>query len=256
MLATPNTAHVNFDRVYEPAEDSFLLLDVLSSSQETLFLRNRLVDADHVEPILAVEAGTGSGVVLAFLTAHAGHIFGQKHPVLTLGTDVNEYACVAAKQTVQSALQEELSKRTASAAFLDTVQGDLVSSLRDSSVDVLVFNPPYVPTEESPSSIQQGLQSETSKSAYERDSALLSLSYAGGPNGMETTHRLLKDLSRILTPYRGIAYILLCAQNKPIEVANLVRSWGNGWSASSAGERKAGWENLMVMRVWQQRTSL
>ena len=41
MLPTPSTSHVNYNRIYEPAEDSFLLLDTLASPSETTFLRIR-----------------------------------------------------------------------------------------------------------------------------------------------------------------------------------------------------------------------
>ena len=66
MLPTPDTSHVSYDQIYEPAEDSYLLLDTLSSASETTFLRSHFRTGPAP---LVVEVGTGSGVVLAFVVA-------------------------------------------------------------------------------------------------------------------------------------------------------------------------------------------
>jgi release factor glutamine methyltransferase len=263
MLDTPDTAHVNFNRIYEPAEDSFFLLDTLSSPSETAFLQNRFLNSTNSssnstngaqDSILLVEAGPGSGVVLAFLTAHATEIFGDGKRVASLGVDVNEYACQATAHTVEKARRAKRSSSKGErvpAVFMDAVNGDLLTCLRSNSIDVLIFNPPYVPTEETPVGIRQSLNS--SLSSFETDSKLLALSYAGGPDGMETTDRLLLDVPRALKAHRGIAYVLLCARNKPTEVMSIVNtSWGNGWTAELAAERKAGWERLFIVRIWQK----
>ncbi|KJZ73650.1 hypothetical protein HIM_06983 [Hirsutella minnesotensis 3608] len=158
MLPTPDTSHVPYERVYEPSEDSFLLLDTLSSDGERQFLRQTVaVDGDPAP--LVVEVGTGSGVVLAFVHAHARDIFGTGR-VLTAGVDVNAYACRATVATVRKAQQDAAAAADAAptsteaspggpshaATYLGACMGDLASPWRPNSVDVLIFNPPYVPT--------------------------------------------------------------------------------------------------------------
>ena len=96
MLPTPSTSHVCFDSVYEPAEDSFLFLDTLSSKSEVDFLHQRFSPVNEVP--LVLEVGPGSGVIIAFLTAHAQTIFGRD--VLSLAVDANEEACIATAETV------------------------------------------------------------------------------------------------------------------------------------------------------------
>ncbi|KAF2011652.1 hypothetical protein BU24DRAFT_286306 [Aaosphaeria arxii CBS 175.79] len=250
MLPTPSTSHVSFDRVYEPAEDSFLLLDTISSSTEVAFLKDRFSNAT-THPPLVLEVGVGSGVVLAFVAGNADNIFGR-HDVLTLGTDINRFACQAASQTVQTAIASSAQP----SVFLDVVNGDLASSIRHQSVDVFIFNPPYVPAElpdfsrhDSYNALPAGKKATT----FEQDSYLLELSYAGGEDGMVVTNRMLAQIPEILSP-NGIAYVLLCAQNKPEDVKKNIRSWGPGWLAETVGSsgKKAGWEKLQIVRIWRQ----
>lgn len=241
MLPTPSTSHVSFDNIYEPAEDSYLLLDTLSSSQETSWLKSRFPPNTSC-PVIA-EIGTGSGVVIAFLAAHARAIFGRED-LLVLGVDINLNACSATSETVCEAVTESQS----SACYLGSICGDLTYPVLNGSLDVLVFNPPYVPTTELPSLPGVGVDV---RSAFEADSHLLSLSYAGGENGMETTFRLLKALPTVLSKL-GVAYVLLCAQNKPEEIKAFVQSILKMQVRTiSTSGKVAGWEKLQIIRIWR-----
>ena len=290
MLPTPSTSHVTFDTIYEPAEDSFLLLDTLSSPGETKWLHSRFRCGSTRQPArelihhnpqrnpfpLVVELGTGSGVVIAFLAAHAELIFGS--PVITLGVDVNPDACEATDETMRRTLDEQrqqdqhsqLNNGTES-IHLGSLTADLASCLLDGCVDVLAFNPPYVPTESVPPlSVHDDLhraeeKGEVMETAFGRDDHLLSLSYAGGKDGMEVANRCLEWLPSILST-RGVAYLLLCAQNRPEEVKRRISGWGVGdkvgersraesvWKAETVGRsgKKAGWEVLEVVRIWRE----
>ncbi|KAK4251153.1 methyltransferase domain-containing protein [Corynascus novoguineensis] len=275
MLPTPSTSHVPYARVYEPAEDSFLLLDTLSSATETAFLAARFpspsvslpspsedshtgASATITATPLVLEVGPGSGVVLAFLTAHAESLFSRRD-ILTLGVDVNRFACAATSETVAKAVAE--AEEVGNGYHLGTAQGDLATAVRPGTVDVLVFNPPYVPTPELPPTApiqQDGAQKGSSSvtAAYEEDSRLLALSYAGGKDGMEVTDRLIEALPGVLSDL-GVAYLLLCAQNKPDEVKDRIRTrleGGGKWRAETVGTsgRQAGWEKLQIVRIWRE----
>jgi len=271
MLPTPDTSHVPYTRVYEPAEDSFLLLDTLSSPSETAFLTSRFSSPSHLpnasaspslkeetKPYspLILEIGPGSGVVIAFLTAHATTIFGTSRGsgLLSLAVDLNRYACVATAMTAGKAVKDVPTSpgsgtAVSSGFFLDAVQGDLVSPLRLGQIDVLVFNPPYVPTEDLPVPVGPG----EVMTRFEEDSRLLELSYAGGKDGMETTDRLIDALPEILSEL-GCAYLLLCAQNRPDEVKDRIRRFGPWWRAETVGRsgKQAGWEKLQIVRIWRE----
>lgn len=249
MLPTPLTSHVNYNQIYEPAEDSYLLLDTLSSDDETAFLRQRF-PIGTPSP-LVLEVGTGSGVVIAFVLAHAERLL-SRSDVVGLGMDVNRFACQATATTTERAAKEAQGAGAQPAIFLDGVVSDLTTTLRPGSVDALIFNPPYVPSETLPSNPADG---DGDEHAFSRDSHLLALSTDGGADGMETTNRLLAEVPFVLSD-RGVAYVLLCAQNKPQQVLERIRLWPGGWSVDIVGSsgNKAGWEKLCIIRIWRGET--
>ncbi|KAJ2891269.1 hypothetical protein MKZ38_000653 [Zalerion maritima] len=304
MLPTPDTSHVPYTLVYEPAEDSFLLLDTLSSPSEVSFLSSHFspfpattttISSPRSQPQgapLVLEVGSGSGVVTAFLTANAGRLFGHA-AVLTLSTDVNVFACSATAKTTTRACAGEGERQRSSGttdgdgnetendagpgAYLASLRADLATPFLPGSVDVLVFNPPYVPTPSVPRRMEQrggppprggggGGGGGEKKPGYEEEIYLLELSYAGGDKGMEVTDRLLDSLPEVLSP-RGCAYVLMCAQNKPQQVRERIRRWDAGrddsnnagnngarWMAETVGSsgKKAGWEKLEIVRIWRE----
>lgn len=209
MLPTPLVRHLD-DRVYEPAEDSFLLLDCLEE---------RLPQLQQRRFPVVCEIGTGSGIVTTFLKAN---VF--PHGVF-LATDVNPTACATALAT---AAQNDV-------RGVDALQMSLTSGIRRHAVDVLVFNPPYVPAEDVPAIPQT-----------DADSSWLDLALLGGSDGMVVTWEVLDRLDEILAA-DGVAYVLFCARNRPAEVAAEMER--RGWVVRRVMERKAGWEVLSVLEI-------
>ncbi|PLB55662.1 hypothetical protein P170DRAFT_399964 [Aspergillus steynii IBT 23096] len=267
MLPTPCTAHVSFDTIYEPSEDSYLFLDTLSSPSESAWLKARFPSPPSTDPTndtsspspLIVEVGTGSGVVLGFVAGNSHEILGRRD-VLTLGVDVNRNACIATQETVRKAIQDRQSDSTSAVKSIHTasITSDLLSALHPGSIDILLFNPPYVPTEDLPAvpepSATENEDGLSRSEKFDRESYYLSLTYAGGKDGMETTDRLIEQIPAALDAARGVAYVLLCAQNRPGEVRERIRGWGGAWRAEFVGNSgvQAGWEKLVILRVWRE----
>lgn len=218
MLPTPDLSHLNssdYDHVYEPAEDSFALLDALENDIS-------LLRSLHTLPMI-LEIGSGTGIVSTFLQQS---IFEQS---LHLCTDINALACQVTRQT--SSFNMAGSKST----ILDSVRASLSHGLRLRSVDLIVFNPPYVPTCESEIDHQAGS---------------ITASWAGGFDGLTITSQFLALVADLLAPH-GICYLLTVARNKPEELLNYAR--GHGLHGHAVLQRRAGREKLIVLRF--QRTA-
>ncbi|XP_041834969.1 methyltransferase N6AMT1 [Melanotaenia boesemani] len=159
---TPVYSHAgrgDFQDVYEPAEDSFLLIDALEKDAETL---------QQMSPRVCLEVGAGSGVVSAFLASVVGP------SAVYFCTDVNP---AAAQCTAKTASCNNVS--------LQPVITDLVECLLpqlSGKVDVLLFNPPYVVTP-----------------SEEVGSTGIEAAWAGGERGREVTDRFLPMVAQLLS---------------------------------------------------------
>ncbi|KAJ1729675.1 HemK methyltransferase member 2 [Coemansia biformis] len=211
-LPTPDTAHLRrpeYASVYEPAEDTFLLLDALESDR---------VELQALRPTVCVEIGSGSGCVSAFL----GQVL-DPHPALIISTDINPAA--------NAATQETAARCTTPIALLEQCCTRFVQALDTrlaGKVDVLVFNPPYVvtPTEE--------IDSTPEASAW-----------AGGRDGREVLDQLLPQIPALLSP-AGRFYLVVIEQNNPDEVAQILAE--HGLLGTRVLSRMAGREHLSILR--------
>ncbi|KAJ1560065.1 HemK methyltransferase member 2, partial [Cladochytrium tenue] len=204
-IPTPDTAHVWRDprllaNVYEPAEDTFLLLDALQADVARLHAR---------PPAVCLEIGSGSGCVIAFLAALLG-----PSSAAFLATDLNPIACDATQQTAQTNTypigdagddsgRRKLPLPVESVAA--RLAGPLGSRLR-AAVDVLLFNPPYVPTP-----------------PEEVGAPGLPAAWAGGVDGREVIDEFLPVVDHLLSP-TGVLYLVAVRENRPDELAALLQS--------------------------------
>ncbi|KDE07479.1 methylase [Microbotryum lychnidis-dioicae p1A1 Lamole] len=213
MIPTPSTSHLSkldFESVYEPAEDTFALLDALEAD------RARLQGSR-----LCLEIGSGSGVVSTFL----GTLLAPNSTLL-LTTDLSLPACLATHETPRLN-----SLRTP----FEIVQTDLCMSLfhrLQHACDVIVFNPPYVPTSED-------------ELEMARMEGVLERAWAGGADGMQVTDRLL-DVVELLLSNRGLFYLVTIVQNKPQQIIEGLEK--TGLRGEVVLKRRAGGEHLHILR--------
>ncbi|CAB9508568.1 N-6 adenine-specific DNA methyltransferase 1 [Seminavis robusta] len=201
--AMPSLDHLkmkDFEEVYEPSDDTYLLLDGLQHEITTGTFSN------SSSPLIA-EIGCGTGVASVFL---ASQLFqqNQKHNKtdgmpMVIVTDINPKALQVAKATAAG--------NNAMIPF-EAVQCDLVSALLPrlaQSVDALIFNPPYVPTPDD-----------------EVGSTGIEASWAGGEKGRRVVDRAIPKMAQILARPRGVAYMITVDDNEPEVLATLFRELG------------------------------
>ncbi|XP_049282869.1 methyltransferase N6AMT1 [Anopheles funestus] len=205
------------DTVYEPAEDSFLLLDALEDELDVIKAR---------KPLLCVEIGPGSGVLIVALEKHLP--MGTSH---FIGFDINPNACRMTQKTSQL-----------NGSSVDVVNMDLLAGLRPECVDLLVFNPPYVPTQPTVDSLEEHID----QFHLTGEDQNLVHAWAGGVNGRIVIDRVLADLHRLLSP-EGIFYLLLLKENKPAEVLKQLQR--TKFRGRIIKERRIRGEHLYVLRI-------
>lgn len=112
--------------VYEPCDDSFLVVDALLADRTNLL--------EH-RPTLCMEVGCGSGYVLTTLAL----LLGQDGTIY-IGTDITPIAVRVTSETLEAhGVQAELINTDIASGLVKRLAG---------LVDVMVVNPPYVPTPE------------------------------------------------------------------------------------------------------------
>ncbi|KAF8971455.1 S-adenosyl-L-methionine-dependent methyltransferase [Flammula alnicola] len=220
MIPTPDLSHLtrgDYDQVYEPAEDTFLLLDALEEDAESLRC---------LKPSVCLEVGSGSGCVTSFI----GGILGPS--VLYLCTDINPRACRCTRLT---GLQNQVDIQVVNGSLATPFQHRLARK-----IDIIIFNPPYVPTSE-----EEALGAQTLGD--------LGGAWAGGSDGMQITNILLNRIEALLSP-TGRFYLVALKQN---DITQIIRHMQESYHLKGeiVLQRRAGREHLFIIRFTRDNQS-
>jgi len=180
----------DLDRVYQPAEDSRLLADTALE----------YVD----ECALVLDVGTGSGYV--------AHRLAEEGGAEVVASDLNPHACRQARE-----------------ADLSVVRADLLGPFRGGAFDGVVFNPPYLPTDQDR---EWGDWMEPALS--------------GGETGRRVVEPFLADLRRVLAP-DGEAFLLVSSLTGVDAVRDHARA--NGLTTAEAASESHSFERLVVLHL-------
>ena len=234
--AIPSLSHLSFhdfDEVYEPAEDTYLFLDALLHEMDNeSFAEGRNQDEG---PFIVLEIGCGSGVVSVFVRNQWKTRSGDWE-LQSFVTDVNRRALEVALETDRAnngvnsnQRRSETDESTDSAnpksssastgtinppLFLHSMEAilcDLATPLLSrlqGQIDVLLFNPPYVPTEDDEVGIHD-----------------ISAAWAGGVKGRRVVDRAIPQMAQLLRPKSGKAFVVTVDDNRPSEMAHIL--WEN-----------------------------
>lgn len=147
--------------------------------------------------------------------------------MMNSGTDINPQATIATLRCAETNHCED---------SIQVILTDLTSGIQDrlkNSVDILIFNPPYVPTESSEISEKGDVSS----------------AWAGGTSGMQVTNRFIDLLPQLLSS-TGKFYLVLIRQNDPVSVCHSLKQ--KGIQAKICHQRICGSEHLFVISGSQQ----
>ena len=173
----------DFETVYEPAEDSFILLDALEIE---------IYKIQDLKPTFALEIGPGSGIIsaaIANITVDAKQL---KKLCFLFSCDINLSACKATQLTVN---QNKVSSN------VGVICSNLVQSLIhrfNQNIDLVVCNPPYVITSD------EELNNVKNTDTF---NVGIDAAWAGGKFGCTSvTYSLIQLLPKILSP-KGNCFI-------------------------------------------------
>lgn len=197
--------------VYEPCDDSFALVDALLAD------RNHLLE--H-HPTLCMEVGCGSGYIITSLAL----MLGQDSPgVQYFATDINPDAVRVTSETLE-----------AHGVHAELINTDIASGLEKrlaGLVDVMVVNPPYVPTPEDEVG-REGIAS----------------AWAGGENGRCVIDKILPIADNLLSE-KGWLYMVTLTANNPSEICIQMRE--KGYASRIVVQRSTEEESLHVIKFWR-----
>ncbi len=216
-----------FGAVYEPAEDTFLLISAL----EKLNLKNNA----------ALEVGTGSGIIALILARRAKTV---------LAADINPEAVECAKENAKRNKITNIEFR----------ESDLFENIRG-RFDLIVFNPPYLPEERvCDNNAQSGLNNTQISDDEERnhdkslqprlsddDESLTSdIALDGGKNGRRVIDRFVRAAPKFL---KGRGSIFLLESSLSQYGKTLAYFKKRRMRAEVFAKEKLEWEKLVAVRA-------
>ena len=173
--------------VYEPSEDSFLLAEAALSE---------IKDSESI-----LEVGCGSGIISAVIKTNTN--------ARVTGIDINPYAAACARDN-----------------GVDAIRGDLLSCIKG-KFDIIIFNPPYLPTNES-----------------ERTNDWINVALDGGYDGRGIIKRFLEEAGNHLVE-KGRVLILVSSFTGIEEVKSMMKSLD--YDIEEKNKERFSFEELLVI---------
>jgi len=175
--------------VYSPREDSYLLLEAI----------------EEIRGKNALEIGCGSGILLESLIKRVNFV---------IGSDINYEALIITKNRI---------KKAGLINKVELVQCNSANAFKNCTFDFVVFNPPYLPSNED-----------------------MDISVSGGKKGIELTIKWVLEAKEVLKPEGKIYFISssLSHQNELIHYFNSV-----GFIIRKIISKKLFYEEITVFEI-------
>lgn len=187
-METPivNLSDEELKTVYDPSEDSYLLIDALEEDLNIL---------GAMKPVICLEIGSGSGIVITALAM----VLKRYHNAHFIAIDINPDACRATKRT-----------SLINSVDIDVLHMNLLDCIQiKCTYDVILFNPPYVVTE-----YEEVLENR-----------LIFKTWAGGKNGRQVMEQIFTLIPKILSD-TGLFYLVVIKENDPEYILSVFQKLG------------------------------
>jgi release factor glutamine methyltransferase len=156
--------------------------------------------------------------------------------MINFATDINRRALDVTNRT----FQENVSNNKQH--VMELLQCDLATPLvsrLSNSIDIILFNPPYVPTSDDEVDNSGGIAA----------------AWAGGLNGRRVIDRFVPQLAKLLNRPNGVAYMVTVDDNQPYQLAHELHH-EYGLSMKPLLRRRAKNELLTIQKItWISETT-
>jgi release factor glutamine methyltransferase len=194
MLKFREMIFYNNPQVYEPADDTFLLIDNLQVKS-----RDRVL-----------EIGTGTGIVAVMASFLASWV---------IATDINPEALNCATKNLITNRRYNIELR----------EGNLFEPVSDEKFDIIIFNTPYLPTEED-----------------EGNDGDLEAAWDGGIDGREIIDPFLESVKAYLNP-EGRLQMVQSSLSDEKKTLNKLKELG--FKAEVLARKKCFFEEILVINA-------
>ena len=185
----------NFTDVYSPSDDSYLILDFLKK----VITERKFDDLPIQEVKQILDMGTGTGIIAIFLEMVKSLI--DSFHCKIYASDVLPNAIYCAR------LNEKLNNLNNRIRFIESNLFEAFPRDLSHSLDIIIFNPPYLPT------IENSLN-------LKKDNT-----WNGGDTGLEILMKFFKQAKEFLSNH-GMIYFI-CSSNTPVkQLLNELSSYG------------------------------
>lgn len=224
--STPDYFHCIQDKrfranVYEPEADTFLFLDGIDKDAAAVveLVKRGASASDPVTTI--VEIGCGSGTVITHLASTLTTALAAIDDVLPElvryhAVDINPIALEATRLTWEKSTRchpKPITLATHLGDLFEPLPSDLdAATPLPESFDVILFNPPYVPTS----------AEELAKAVEAPQRDLITAAWCGGPRGRVVVDRFISQLPQRLKA-GGSCYIIAIKENDVEDMFECIR---------------------------------
>jgi len=211
----------NSEKLYFPSDDTYLIIDYFKDHiDHNYFDGKNISDINNI-----LEIGTGTGIIAIYL-----QLLKEKYPKFTaniFASDIMDEAIECAKKN------EKLNKIDPQITFIKSDLFDSFPNNLKHTFDIIIFNPPYLPS---------------SKIMDKENQREKDLTWKGGKKGFELILRLLDEISEyIRKDTTSYIYFITSSATNLRELEDQIRK--RGYNLELLDKKHIFFEDILLNRI-------